>query len=140
MLRIKSAYTLSTIECDFVYVDLHSAGDYAALSYTWGTIAPSTLILVDKRVPLITENLYLALLHLRQRQATMLWVDALCIYSNRSSIKDRGNQPSFIQYQRSPIKRLRAREIFCPGTNVTFLITEITTYLYCFYTKVLIRQ
>lgn len=73
-----------------MYVDLRSAGDYAALSYTWGKDDPSIPILVNKRVFLITENLYLALLHLRQREVTMLWVDALCI--NQDDLAERARQ------------------------------------------------
>jgi hypothetical protein len=90
LLQIKPAHSLSTIECDFLYVDLQSAGDYAALSYTWGQADPSIPILVNNRVSLITENLYLALLHLRQRQATILWVDALCI--NQDDLAERARQ------------------------------------------------
>jgi len=71
-------------------MDLRSAGDYDALSYTWGREDPSIPILVNKKVTLITENLYLALLHLRQRQVTMLWVDALCI--NQDDLAERASQ------------------------------------------------
>jgi hypothetical protein len=73
-----------------VYVDLRCAGEYAALSYTWGSADHSIPILVNNRVSLITENLYLALLHLRQRNVTMLWVDALCI--NQDDLAERGRQ------------------------------------------------
>jgi len=45
----------------------------------------------------ITFSLYSALLHLRKTDtALMLWVDAICTYSGRSSIKNLRNQRSFI--------------------------------------------
>jgi hypothetical protein len=81
---------MGTIECDLSFVDLHQAGDYAALSYTWGQIAPSIPILVNGSVTLVSENLYLALLHLRKREVTTLWVDAICI--NQDDLTERATQ------------------------------------------------
>ncbi|KAF2475914.1 HET-domain-containing protein [Lindgomyces ingoldianus] len=110
LLQIKPGYTLSTIECDFVYVDLQSAGDYAALSYTWGICDPSIPILVNKRVSLITENLYLALIHLRQREVTMLWVDALCI--NQDDLAERARQVA------------QMKEVYCRAAIVHIWLGE----------------
>jgi Heterokaryon incompatibility protein (HET) len=79
LLQIRRGHTLSTIECDFLYVHLHSTGEYAALSYTWQQQARSVPMLVNGTMVLVSENLYLALLHLRKRGCTRLWADALCI-------------------------------------------------------------
>ncbi|KAF2188004.1 hypothetical protein K469DRAFT_704283 [Zopfia rhizophila CBS 207.26] len=87
LLQIRPGYTLDIIECDFLYVDLHSSGQYDALSYTWQQQAPSVPILVNRSMMLTSENLYLALLHLRKRGVTRLWADALCLYLDRSRIK-----------------------------------------------------
>jgi hypothetical protein len=82
LLRIRPGLAISTIECDLLYVPLNSAGEYAALSYTWGQIAPSVPIMVNGSVTLVSENLYLALLHFRKSEVTKLWVDAICINQN----------------------------------------------------------
>jgi hypothetical protein len=82
LLQIKPGYALSTIECAFTYQDLHKNGDYVALSYTWGQAIPSIPILVNGTVTMVTENLYMALLHLRKGEVTKVWVDALCINQN----------------------------------------------------------
>ncbi|KAH8726023.1 heterokaryon incompatibility protein-domain-containing protein [Phaeosphaeriaceae sp. PMI808] len=79
VLHIKPGYAMSSIECDFAHVDLKAPSEYSALSYTWGTFDPTIPILLNGKVSLISENLYLALLHLRKRGVTTLWVDALCI-------------------------------------------------------------
>ena len=81
---------LDDIECEFSYVDLDSPGVYVALSYTWGQQTPSVPILVNGKVVPVAENLYLALLHLRKRQSTTLWVDALCI--NQRDLQELASQ------------------------------------------------
>lgn len=92
ILQLQPGNILSTISCDFLYVDLESAKDYAALSYTWGSAAPSIPILLHGKVTLVSENLYLALLHLRKRDVTLIWVDALCI--NQEDLAERARQVS----------------------------------------------
>jgi hypothetical protein len=103
LLRIHPGHTLSTIECDFLYVNLHSSGDYVALSYTWQQQAPSVPILVNGRMVLVSENLYLALLHLRKRGFTTLWIDAICI--NQRDLPERASQVHQMKdiYQRASI-------------------------------------
>jgi hypothetical protein len=85
LLQIRPGHTLNTIECDFLYVNLHSSGDYVALSYTWQQQAPSVPILVNGRMVL-----YLALLHFRKRGSTTLCIDAICI--NQSDLPERASQ------------------------------------------------
>jgi hypothetical protein len=92
LLQIKPGYALSTIECAFTYQDLHKNGDYVALSYTWGQAIPSIPILVNGTVTMVTENLYMALLHLRKGKVTKVWVDALCI--NQKNMAERSIQVS----------------------------------------------
>jgi hypothetical protein len=75
-----------------VYIDLKFAKDYAALSYTWGLAAPTVPILLQGQVTLVSENLYLALLHLRKREVALVWVDALCI--NQEDLAERARQVS----------------------------------------------
>jgi hypothetical protein len=103
LLQVRPGNTLSTISCDFQYVDLVSAKDYAALSYTWGTAAPSIPILLHGKVTLVSENLYLALLHLRKRGVTLIWVDALSI--NQEDLAERARQVSHMEevYRRASL-------------------------------------
>jgi hypothetical protein len=82
---------------------LESAKDYEALSYTWGIAAPSIPIQLHGKVTLVSENLYLALLHLRKRGVTLIWVDALCI--NQEDLAERARQVSHMEeiYRRASI-------------------------------------
>ncbi|KAF2119366.1 heterokaryon incompatibility protein-domain-containing protein [Lophiotrema nucula] len=103
LLRIQPGHAMNTIECVFSYAHLSSAGDYAALSYTWGQNAPSVPILINGSVTLVSENLYLALLHLRKRTVTTLWVDGICI--NQDDIAERAKQVGCMKdiYERAAI-------------------------------------
>ncbi|KAF2023074.1 HET-domain-containing protein, partial [Setomelanomma holmii] len=103
LLQVQPGNILSTISCDFLYVDLKSAKDYAALSYTWGSAAPTIPILLHGKVTLVSENLYLALLHLRKRSVELIWVDALCI--NQEDLAERARQVSHMDevYRRASL-------------------------------------
>lgn len=61
-----------------------------ALSYTWGLKPPSVPIIINGHIKLVSENLYLALLHLRQRRYKTVWIDALCI--NQDDLQERAAQ------------------------------------------------
>jgi hypothetical protein len=82
---------------------LESAKDYEALSYTWGIAAPSIPIQLHGKVTLVSENLYLALLHLRKRGVKLIWVDALCI--NQEDLAERARQVSHMEevYRRASL-------------------------------------
>ncbi|KAH8800858.1 heterokaryon incompatibility protein-domain-containing protein [Xylogone sp. PMI_703] len=66
-------------------------GNYAALSYTWGsTLKPCNIIINDSKMT-VTKNVYLALRDLRYREKDrVLWVDALSI--NQSDKNEQGQQ------------------------------------------------
>jgi hypothetical protein len=55
------------------------------------------------KVALVSENLYLALLHLRKRKVTSIWVDALCI--NQEDLCERARQVSHMDevYRRASL-------------------------------------
>jgi Heterokaryon incompatibility protein (HET)/Ankyrin repeats (3 copies) len=84
----------STIECELFDAWLSPADclmDYAALSYTWGGEEKPREILVNQRRMAVTENLYLALQHVRYLETDrILWVDAICI--NQMNHLERGHQ------------------------------------------------
>jgi hypothetical protein len=71
--------------------DANPQMNYTALSYTWGTTLSSNAVLVNNCQLRITENLEIALRHLRQvDSSTIMWIDALCI--NQQDISERNHQ------------------------------------------------
>jgi hypothetical protein len=65
--------------------------DFDALSYTWGTTKAADTVIVNDWPLEITQNLNLALRHLRHpEQARVMWIDALCI--NQQDIDERNYQ------------------------------------------------
>ncbi|KAK4118110.1 HET-domain-containing protein [Parathielavia appendiculata] len=73
-----------------------SWGDFAALSYVWGSPRDRRDIVLNGEVTSVTRNLESALRELAQqghfRQRYKLWVDAVCI--NQSDASERGSQVS----------------------------------------------
>lgn len=66
---------------------------YEALSYTWGDATTIKHIILNNGTFPITNNLYIALRHLRYPdKERILWVDAICI--NQSSPLEKTNQVS----------------------------------------------
>lgn len=64
---------------------------YEALSYTWGAKEETKDILINNQLHAITENVYLALLHMCQPTTDrVIWVDALCI--DQRNNKERPHQ------------------------------------------------
>jgi hypothetical protein len=64
---------------------------YDALSYTWGGTHKTSTVKVNGNYLDVTENLYLALRHLRSEDIDrVIWVDAICI--NQSNEQERGHQ------------------------------------------------
>jgi hypothetical protein len=59
---------------------MDSLPEYEALSYSWGYPTHNDEIEIDGQHFPVTENLRLALQHLRRKnEARILWVDAICI-------------------------------------------------------------
>jgi hypothetical protein len=83
------------IECDLFQAwrdgdDIDSI-PYEALSYTWGGNEKAASVQIGSQIQNVTENLYLALQHLRYRdEDRILWVDAICIDQN--NLRERGHQ------------------------------------------------
>jgi hypothetical protein len=65
--------------------------DYAALSYTWGTIPAAPSIIIDGVSVPVTPNLFAAIKHLRSKESPLIWwIDALCI--NQRDVAERNSQ------------------------------------------------
>jgi hypothetical protein len=69
------------IECHLLKAFVNEVGiPYEALSYAWGDTAKTKQILLNNRRFLVTENLFIALQHLRlEDEDRILWIDAICI-------------------------------------------------------------
>lgn len=62
---------------------------YEALSYVWGGEKKPQSICVDNHNLSITQNLYTALLHLRDHGCSRtIWIDAICINQDNESEKE----------------------------------------------------
>ena len=72
----------SIIECMLYQAFLDGADliSYDALSYTWDGANKNFTVTVNGKSLNVTENLYLALQHLRSEHIDrVIWVDAICI-------------------------------------------------------------
>ena len=82
------------IQCELFQAWLHQSEgviSYEAFSYTWGSVEKTDNIKVNGRIMGVTQNLYLALRHLRfEDKDRILWIDAICI--DQDNIKERGHQ------------------------------------------------
>jgi ankyrin repeat protein len=94
LVRIFKGHYTAPIQCELFQVGLYNAEDileFEALSYTWGGTDKWYGIEVNKRNFQVTENLFLALQHLRyQHEDRILWIDAICI--NQENLPERGHQ------------------------------------------------
>ena len=95
-------YRSPELECELFPQSLSNNEhvSYEALSYVWGSTELVECIILDRKRHWITDNLYSALQYLRLHDRDRyLWIDAICTYSSRSSIKGSRNQQPFIQHQ-----------------------------------------
>ena len=62
---------------------LANAPTYHAVSYTWGSAAQTTTVLINRREMPVRENIYHFLLQANwpadRRDQTLLWIDEICI-------------------------------------------------------------
>jgi hypothetical protein len=131
LLRLQPGRTEDLIRCDLqtVSLDDKSRPDYGALSYVWGSIEPGETIMFNG-VPgkKISANLAAALRQLRKEdEATLLWVDQLCI--NQEDLDERGQQVQLMSAIYSgasytPIWLGEAREDTVAGLQILKLASE----------------
>ena len=80
--KIRPGRPRDTIKCDTKVCFLSEAGEYTALSYTWGIPVERCQIVVDEQPRMVTVNLCRFLWQARQlsnRFSGWLWIDALSI-------------------------------------------------------------
>lgn len=82
---------------------LHSAPEYEALSYCWGSVQPMKFMQLNNKKFAITPSLYSALWHLacHRKEPLTLWVDAVCI--NQGDDAEKSQQVSLMRdiYERA---------------------------------------
>jgi hypothetical protein len=87
------------LSCTIQHVSLEQNIKYTALSYVWGNPKATRPILLDGHVFRATENLESALRHFQQdSEEVVLWVDAICFYSNRTATKYLGTMRFIPQF------------------------------------------
>lgn len=80
LLQIQPSHPIWGIEATLECSSFLERPQYRALSYTWGDSTRKKPITVNGKKMLITENLWKALFHIRDRQRPQtLWVDAISI-------------------------------------------------------------
>jgi hypothetical protein len=106
---------------------LAEAGDYLAISYAWGDPEPNRKIICNGTELYVPENTFRTLFTIyhhvqkcstglyRKGKAVTLWIDALCIYSHRTTMNYFGS--------------LRFVPQFFEGFNFTQLASQIWQYI-----------
>ncbi|KAJ9633664.1 hypothetical protein H2199_009292 [Coniosporium tulheliwenetii] len=129
LIRLLRGRSTDGIQCELFEAWLHEAGGvipYEALSYTWGNMGITAEITINNCIMGITENLHLALQHLRYEYADrILWVDAICI--DQGNLQERGHQ---IKQMTNIYKEAEQVVIWLgPATDETDLIIDSTKRL-----------
>jgi hypothetical protein len=79
------------IRCQMNDADLDRPPSYHALSYVWGSAEVTSPIILNNRLFFVTQNLWLALRHLRRRDSVcVMWIDAISI--NQLDNEERSTQ------------------------------------------------
>jgi Heterokaryon incompatibility protein (HET) len=80
-----------SLQCElFEYRSQKPSHPYEALSYVWGSEDKPRSIIIDNQNLNVTQNLYTALLHLRDHGCPrVLWVDAICIDQANENEKEK---------------------------------------------------
>ncbi|KAE8384977.1 heterokaryon incompatibility protein-domain-containing protein [Aspergillus alliaceus] len=104
---------------------------YEALSYVWGSESKPQCIFIDGYALRVTDNLYTALLHLRDHQLPrMLWVDAICI--NQQDNQEKAHQIQFIpiiyaDYSDKALENIRLAAEYEPTGDKSIILWEKET-------------
>ena len=99
LIRLFKGSFADDIRCELLESYLHQTKGipYEALSYTWGSTEKTANIRVNGCTMGVTENLYVAMQHLRSEdQDRILWIDAICI--NQANHPERRHQVQQMRY------------------------------------------
>jgi len=84
---IKPSEHSISIEGSLKSVDIATATNYIALSYTWGDASSLKTILIDNQPFDVTGNLHEALFELQNESSLGVWIDAICINQSDNAEK-----------------------------------------------------
>lgn len=91
LLRLLAGSETDSIKSELFTTSLDCPDEFEALSYVWGSTNDSRPITIGKEAKYVTENLEMALRHLRHRdRSRTIWVDAVCI--NQGDVQERNLQ------------------------------------------------
>lgn len=91
IVKILPGEDLADIRCRTSDITLDDPPPYHALSYVWGSEERKSPINVNDQCLLVTENLFVALGHLRHTETVrVFWIDAICI--NQSDNEEKSTQ------------------------------------------------
>ncbi|KAI1360710.1 heterokaryon incompatibility protein-domain-containing protein [Xylaria arbuscula] len=93
-----SRYKTAALVCELTEEVLNSSNppSYAAISYTWGSQAPSRRIFCHGKTLLVTENCEAILRQFRRTdKISYLWIDAICI--NQNVVQERNDQVAMME-------------------------------------------
>lgn len=79
LLTLLSSGKDSIVRCSLEHASLINPPEFCALSYCWGDATNTTEIIINDNSVQVTTNLESALRHLRAKNLSTLWVDAVCI-------------------------------------------------------------
>ncbi|KAF7516279.1 hypothetical protein G7054_g14224 [Neopestalotiopsis clavispora] len=103
LLKLLPSLDTDQISCTLEVVNWTPELQYAAISYVWGDPSIKKAISINDQPFFITENLYIALWHIRKNDMLRkdgsehllpLWADAVCI--NQDNIEERNHQVSLM--------------------------------------------
>lgn len=95
----------NSIRCSLVHTSLSEVGSSEALSYAWGDATNQKTIQVNGRPFQVTNNLYIALHHLRrENEVRCMWIDAICI--NQDDLDECSSQVAQMQRVYRGAKRM----------------------------------
>ncbi|KAH9211794.1 heterokaryon incompatibility protein-domain-containing protein [Leptodontidium sp. 2 PMI_412] len=109
--------------CSLLLARAKFMDDYAALSYTWGTIPAAPSIIIDGVSVPVTPNLFAAIKHLRSKESPLiLWIDALCI--NQRDVAERNSQVTVMRaiYGRASMVHVWLGDKFDGSTTAASII------------------
>jgi hypothetical protein len=116
------------IKCQLVKYSLQDSGKrnhlYEALSYAWGGSGKPLFISIKEHKLPVTVNLHTALSRLRDCSLTrIIWIDAVCIYSYRTTMKHLRNLRFIPQFSKG--------FNFCLGAEKLMLRTLLSSHSIC---------
>lgn len=96
LLQLRPGTDSDPIHIFLLETTLEKSPPFEALSYAWGDASIKKEIDCDGQSLPVTENLYHALLRLRQPvDSRLLWIDAICI--NQNDLEERSQQVQFMR-------------------------------------------